>query len=278
MPRRRPQLRRPSASLIISTLALFIALSGGAVAAVAIPSNSVGTAQLRHRAVDHDKLGVGAVGSANVNRHQVQVRIGGACSGWSSIASVGYRGNVSCKRTLPAEVGTPGLTVSVPSGAASVVADESLPGGSAYLVTANPSVTVTGSNTSAQLVAVTCTLQAGSAKATQTATVDLSPTIDAGATALPLTLTVSQSTSPTQVALACTASTDGGSSSPKVTVSSPINAIQTLRNETVTSAGASSAPVTITSGTTTATATTATTTTSTATTTTLTTVTATPGG
>lgn len=269
--------RRPSASLIVATIALFVALSGGAYAAVSLPSNSVGTAQLRHRAVTHDKLGVGAVGKGNIAVHQVQERIGGKCSGWSSISTVGYRGNVSCKRDLPAEIDTPGLDASVPVNGSNTVADVSLPAGSAYLVNANPYIRVTGSTNAPQLVAVTCALQAGAAKQSETATVDLTPEIGVGTATLPLTVTVPQGTSATPSVVACTAASAGGSGTPKVQVSSQINAIQTLKNESSTSAATSPTSVTVTTPSTITTSTvgTATTTTSTTSTSTTTTGTAT---
>ncbi|MBO0769307.1 MAG: hypothetical protein J2O48_11550 [Solirubrobacterales bacterium] len=238
--------RRPSASVLISFIALFLALSGGAVAAVALPKNSVGTAQLRHRAVDHDKVGAGAVGKGNVNVHQVQVRVGGRCNGWSSVSSVNASGGVACRRGLPANIVTKGLTVSIPSdGSAGLVADESLTKGSPYQASANPQLTVSGSTTSPQLVLLTCTLTANGASDTQTQTVDLTPQIEVATTSVPLSLAVPQVNANTPAEVACSAKTAGGDGSPKVVASSQINAQQTLNNETVTSA-TSAPPVTVT--------------------------------
>jgi hypothetical protein len=53
--------RRPSPSLVIACLALFVALGGGAYAAVKLPRNSVGTRQLK----------TGAVTSAKVKDHSL---------------------------------------------------------------------------------------------------------------------------------------------------------------------------------------------------------------
>lgn len=48
--------RLPSPSLILSLLALFVALGGTTYAATALPAHSVGNAQLRERSVSTDKL------------------------------------------------------------------------------------------------------------------------------------------------------------------------------------------------------------------------------
>lgn len=65
-PRRPASRRRPSPSLVISIVALFVALGGTSYAAVALPRNSVGAPQLRRGAVTTAKLARGAVTSAKV--------------------------------------------------------------------------------------------------------------------------------------------------------------------------------------------------------------------
>ena len=69
----------------MALVALFVALSGGAYAAVALPNASVGSAQLKTFAVTNPKLGTnsvgsrkimpGAVGFYRVNRNEVQLRV-----------------------------------------------------------------------------------------------------------------------------------------------------------------------------------------------------------
>jgi hypothetical protein len=49
-------MRRPSPSTAIALLALFVALSGGAYAAVKLPANSVGTKQIKRSAVTLTKI------------------------------------------------------------------------------------------------------------------------------------------------------------------------------------------------------------------------------
>lgn len=58
--------RRPSPSMVVSSVALFVALGGTSYAAVALPSNSVGTPQLKRNAVASSKLGRNAVTSLKV--------------------------------------------------------------------------------------------------------------------------------------------------------------------------------------------------------------------
>jgi hypothetical protein len=55
---------RPSPALVVASIALFVALGGGAYAALKIPKNSVGTKQLKNNAVTSKKLAKGAVTSA----------------------------------------------------------------------------------------------------------------------------------------------------------------------------------------------------------------------
>lgn len=54
MPRRR--FRRPGPALIVALLALAVALGGTGYAAVSLPANSVGTEQLKNRAVTEQKV------------------------------------------------------------------------------------------------------------------------------------------------------------------------------------------------------------------------------
>jgi hypothetical protein len=52
----RSRLRRPSAALVVSTVALIVALGGTSYAAFTLPQNSVGTKQLKNNAVTLAKL------------------------------------------------------------------------------------------------------------------------------------------------------------------------------------------------------------------------------
>jgi hypothetical protein len=55
----RGKLRAPSPALVISLIALFVALGGTTYAATSLPRNSVGTAQLKNKAVTSAKLSKG---------------------------------------------------------------------------------------------------------------------------------------------------------------------------------------------------------------------------
>jgi len=57
---------RPTYSSVTATLALFVALSGGAYAATALPANSVGPKQLKKNAVERSDLKDNAVNSSKI--------------------------------------------------------------------------------------------------------------------------------------------------------------------------------------------------------------------
>ena len=60
-------LRRPSPAMVVACIALLVALSGTGLAAVAVlPSNSVGTPQIKNNAVTNVKLGGNAVTGGKV--------------------------------------------------------------------------------------------------------------------------------------------------------------------------------------------------------------------
>jgi hypothetical protein len=61
------RLRAPSPALIISLIALFVALGGTTYAAANLPKNSVGTPQLKKNAVTAPKIKSGAVTAAKIN-------------------------------------------------------------------------------------------------------------------------------------------------------------------------------------------------------------------
>jgi hypothetical protein len=59
-------LRRPTYASVTSTLALFLALGGGAYAAATLPANSVGAKQIKKGAVERAKLKRNAVDGSKV--------------------------------------------------------------------------------------------------------------------------------------------------------------------------------------------------------------------
>jgi hypothetical protein len=134
----KPFRRRPSASLVVSFIALFVALGGVGYAATQLPPNSVGSAQLQNGSVGNWKLksnSVGArkiingsVGAKQVNSSQVQLRVATNCA-TGAISAVGLSGSVTCTPTLPNELGTSATAVTLGTGSTTVAA-ESLPAGS----------------------------------------------------------------------------------------------------------------------------------------------------
>jgi hypothetical protein len=241
--------RRPSASLVVSFAALFVALGGVGYAATQLPANSVGTAQLQNGSVGNWKLksnAVGArkiingsVGGKQVNPSQVQLRLASSCS-TGAISAVAQSGNVTCTPTLPNELGTSGSAVTLPAGG-STVATESLSPGSSYLVLAYPHVVISGA--AGQHVEVDCTLSVPAPSATSAFTgsitkslaVDLGSSSRSDAGTIPLVLPVaprsSASASSAQTAsVGCTYTATPSAPAPTVAVDSTLNAIQTASN------------------------------------------------
>jgi hypothetical protein len=215
--------RRPSGAMAVALVALFVALSGGAYAAVALPNASVGAAQLKTFAVTNPKLGVnsvgsrkimpGAVGFYRVNRNEVQLRVTGSCTSGQAMNSVNVSGGVTCTGTSPNEADSGAGTAKTLTTTNASVASFQLAGGSAYMVQANPRVTVTpaAGDTSATPVTVSCTLASGtSTSATTTQSTTLYPTATPSQTVdatLPVTVVAPSSANASTTTLSCSYST-----------------------------------------------------------------------
>jgi hypothetical protein len=237
--RLRSLLRRQlSAPMIVSTLALFVALGGVGWAAVTLPNNSVGTAQLKNNsvagnkipplAVGYRKIQLGAVGTKRINTNQVQARVNGNCTTTGgAIRSIDLAGKVQCGSTPPQEFGTSSVAATLGSGT-TTIATQSLAAGSPYLVLAYPHATISGG--SGQQVTVNCTLSVASSTGA-TLTRDLRVELGAGAQAgtIPLVVPAPSSTSAVNATVGCT-EVHTGASAPNVSVASTINAIQTASN------------------------------------------------
>jgi hypothetical protein len=260
--------RRPSAPLIISLAALFVSLGGVGYAAVSLPANSVGTAQIQNNAVTYKKInpesvgrvrlangGVinsklannsvsylkiqpGAVGHVRANLNQLQARVAATCSSTNqAISAISSAGAPTCSSAPPLEFGavtTSPVTVSSATTAASILT-KALPGGSSYVAFANPLVKVTG-GAQGQHVTVGCTLAVGPATtATQTGsvTVDRSGATPPDHTAsIPLQVVAPSSTSSITATVTCTRSVEGTPATPvpTVTITGAFNALQTQSN------------------------------------------------
>ncbi len=239
--------RRPSAPLIVSFAALFVALGGVGYAATQLPPNSVGSAQLQNGSVGNWKLKFnsvgtrkiinGAVGGQQVNASQVQLRLSSSCS-TGAVSAVAQSGNVTCTPTLPNEFGTSSSAVTIPAGSTSTqVATKSLPAGSSYLVLAYPHAVISGAT--GQHVEVDCTLSVpnssttGGAGGTRTNSSTKSLAVDLVSSSqfagtIPLVLPVASATSAQAATAGCTDT--ASPSGPTVAVDSTLNAIQTASN------------------------------------------------
>lgn len=241
---------RPSAPMAVSVVALFMSVGGVGYAAVSLPSNSVGSAQLKNEAVSYKKIvpnAVGAVrlankgvtnskirngavsykkiqpaavGTVRANLSQLQARVKDTCAAGSAIGAMDSNGKVTCNPALPAQVGAAENTATV-GAAPAVVTSFSLPGGPSYLAFANPMVTVTGSGTP-QRVTVSCTLAVGSQAQTRTVTVSTDASTDASTASIPL-----QAAGPAGASsVSCSGSVNTGTL-PTVRATAAINALQT---------------------------------------------------
>jgi hypothetical protein len=187
--------RRPSASIVISVIALFVALGGVGYAAVSVPNNSVGTSQLKNgavstakiknNAVDYQKIAQHTIGLQRVNTGVIQTRVSGTCAGNSAINTVAQSGKVTCHSTLPAQFGAASDSAAVPTTSTTVVS-KLLPGGN-YILNANAYATISG-GTAGQQVQVTCTLQVASGSSqTRTVSIEVGPTDQTQRVAIPMT-------------------------------------------------------------------------------------------
>lgn len=172
------RLHRPSPAMGVALVALFLSAGGASYAAVSLPAHSVGPAQLRtfavtnpkiaNNAIGYRKIMPGSIGTVRIVKNDVQLRLKNTCPSGQAMTAVDVNGKVSCAPAMGAEINSApaaAVAVSSPTTAATVSA-LALPGGSAYMVHANPYITVkpsTVTSAAAQHVVVTCTLKAGTA-------------------------------------------------------------------------------------------------------------------
>jgi hypothetical protein len=211
--------RRPSAAIVISSVALFMSLGGASYAAF-IPRDSVGTAQLRNNAVTFRKINPGSVGIVRANTTQLQVRVSGTCGAGAAVGSIDQAGQVTCNPALPAQFGATGTQTTGSS--ATTIASETLAAGATYLAFANPTATVTSAGPDE--VTLTCTLTVGANTQTRSATVDTGTTGTQQSVSVPLQLAGGSGAA--SVSCQRTAAT----TLPTVSVTSALNALQTASN------------------------------------------------
>jgi hypothetical protein len=222
--------RRPTASMVISLIALFVALGGASYAAVSLPKNSVGTAQIRNNAVNYKKIATHTIGLQRIDATKVQVRVSGTCKNASAINTIAQGGKVTCQSTLPTEFGASSDSTSVGTTAATVVS-KILPAGN-YLLTAVPYATINPSNTAAgQQVQVTCTLSAASGSSqTRTASIEVGQSTRTQTVAIPMTFPTTVGAPQGTAHVDCLHAATPATPDPTVTVQSTLNAIPTQSN------------------------------------------------
>ena len=156
---------RISPSLVISVIALFVALGGASYAVVSVPKNSVGTKQLKKKAVGTKQLKKKAVGTGQLKGSAVT----GAKLGNDSVDSSKVRngsllledlqaGQVKPNAYVGARDGTPLLPIST-SFEQVVATDTGLPAGN-YLIFAR--LNVVGGSSGAS--SVTCSISGDTAQ------------------------------------------------------------------------------------------------------------------
>ena len=232
--------RRPSAPLAISLVALFMSVGGVGYAAVALPADSVGTAQLRSEAVTYTKIrpgnvgsvrlaneGVtykkihpGAVGKVRANLTQLQARLAATCGAGTAVGAVDVNGKVTCNPAIPGHTNIASASADVGTTAAPVAAG-TLPTGSSYLAFSNPAVVVPAGGTGA--VTVTCTLALGSASQSR------SQTVTTGGADQTVTIPLQQAGAAGPASVACSdAVSTGGTAPAGIRATASIDAIQTI--------------------------------------------------
>lgn len=234
--------RRPSASLVVASLALFVSLGGVGYAAANLPKNSVGTDQIRNNAVrgskipplavGYRKIQTGAIGIARINPSTVQARVKPTCAANSAMSAIDQHGNPTCNPTLPQEFGAnnPSPTT-VPTGSPAVtVTSKALPSGTSYMVFANPSVDVSNAPTGS-LVTINCTLAVNPGDASTSVTRGITfqgGTNDHQTGSIPLMVPAPNQANGSTASVSCTKSSTTGT--PSVTAITAINALQTASN------------------------------------------------
>jgi hypothetical protein len=229
---------------------LFVALGGVSWAAIRLPANSVGNAQLQALSVSNAKLRAlsvgsrkiipGAIGAQQVNSSQVQLRVTGPCPN-GAMQSVAASGNVTCTPVLPNAYGSTAQAVTLGSGPTPVVS-KSLPTGFSYLVMADANAHLTENMSGTQSVLVQCTLAlagasqgSGSQVSGSTTSDDVTVELDSSESGtasgtIPLSLPVVTSSGLSTVGVSCSALGSPASPGPTAAVSATINAIQTASN------------------------------------------------
>jgi hypothetical protein len=222
--------RRPTASMVISLVALFVALGGASYAAVSIPNNSVGTSQIKNNAVNYKKIASHTIGLQRIDATKVQVRVSGTCPGDSALNAVTQGGKVTCHSTLPSQFGAASDPATVGTTSSTVVS-KVLPAGN-YLLNANSYATINpAASATGQQVQVTCTLSAATGSSqSRTVSVEVGPSARTQVIAIPMTFPTTVGAPQGTAHVDCLHAATPATPDPGVTVQSTLNAIPTQSN------------------------------------------------
>lgn len=166
---------RPSPAMIVALVALFVAMGGGAYAAIKLPKNSVGSKQIKKNAVTSTKVKNGSLRAGDFRKSSLPKGAQGPAGPTGPIGPTGARGPSNAFSTFK--------TPSVSAGAATVVANLSVPAGS-YVIVAKATAF---EGDAANVIEGTCTLAAGTDTDVITFGLDTSSTVFDN---LPITSTV----------------------------------------------------------------------------------------
>jgi len=89
---RNPKLHRPSPALVVSVIALTVALGGTSYAAIVLPANSVGTRQIKKNAVTTAKVKNGSLRNADFGAGQLPAGAAGAQGAVGATGAAGAMG------------------------------------------------------------------------------------------------------------------------------------------------------------------------------------------
>jgi hypothetical protein len=122
---RKPKLHRPSPALVISVIALSVALGGTGYAAIVLPANSVGKKQIKKNAVTSAKVKNGSLHLADFATDQVPAGATGAPGAAGATGATGATGAMGAggPRGPKGDKGDPGTDGT--NGTANVVVRES---------------------------------------------------------------------------------------------------------------------------------------------------------
>jgi hypothetical protein len=129
-------MQRPSPALLVSLVALFVALGGTSYAAItSLPKNSVGTAQLKNGAVTAPKINVSAM------LHRVVYALVNADGTVDATQSSGITSSMVHLYSPPTRYCFSGLPFTPNGGSVTIAGTTALnPGGDAYLQTSDSGV------------------------------------------------------------------------------------------------------------------------------------------